>query len=269
MKLGLRQVGSIGDALFLTPCIQAFYEQNVKVTVQLHDDEQSRSIACLYENLADVEHVSYPIERLYIINKDRVHSAKRALHQLGFYDYSCVPKINLTQEELEWGQNYVRQFNNPICIYVDNSGSFDPTNLRAHWVQGNPKNIQEVTNYCFSEGYTVLQFGHPKEILGSGYKSFTPLDNAIHIRNLNIRQQACCLSAVKKIIGIDSGLYHLMLSVGGKAVVSIPDESKTYGYEYWDLLYPESEFQGKTRVKYINHRDFISNSKKILEFLEN
>ena len=267
MLLGLRQVCSIGDLLFLTPVIHVLRGRGESVKVQLHDDEQGRSIACLLDGLAEVEHVPWPEERLYILNKEKIHSAKRALHQLGFYNYSCIPKINLTQEELDWGQDYVSQFKNPIIIYRNNSGDLDPINYRAHYVAGPRENMQLMTDYCISQGYTVLQFGHTREIVGSGAKSFTPLDGAVHIRNINIRQQACCLAAVKKIIGIDSGLYHLMLSVGGKAVTSIPDENFTLGYEYWDLLYPESEFEGPVRVKYINHRDFLNNKENILSYL--
>ena len=233
----------------------------------MHTETQSREVSVIFEGLADVEFTDTPASRLYILNKDRVHSAKRALHQLGFYNYSCIPKINLTQKELDWGQNYISQFKNPIIIYQNNSGDLDPINYRSHYVAGPRENMQLMTDYCISQGYTVLQFGHTREILGSGAKSFTPLDGAVHIRNLNIRKQACCLAVVKKICGIDSGLYHLMLSVGGKAVTSIPDENLTLGYEYWDLLYPESEFEGPVRVKYINHRNILNNKENILSFL--
>lgn len=267
MIIGLHGIGSLGDCLFLTPVIQALAEKGEKTTVQMHTETQSREVSVIFEGLADVEFTDTPVPRLYILNKDKVHSAKRALHQLGFYNHSCIPKIKLEETELNWATSYLSKFINPIILVNDGGGTSDPTNYRAKYVKGPPDNMQKMADFCILKGYTVLQFGHKREILGSGYKSFTPLDGAIHIRNLDIRQQAACFSIIRRIIAFDSGLQHLMLSVGGQAVVSIPDESLRLGYEYWDLLYPESEFEGEVRVKYINHRNFLNNKEDILSYL--
>lgn len=255
MILGLNGSGSLGDALWLTPIMKARKD----IIVQMHPDQQSRDVSVVYNGLAQVEFTDNPAEKLYHINNEQTHYAQKALNQLGITEVNCLPEILLTKEEIEWGREFLKQYEDKklLIILNDNSGHKDPTNIRARYVQPRASLMQQlVNNYIEKEGYTILQFGRKED------DRFTPLDNTIKIRGLNIRQLAACYALIGQIISSDTGDYHLMLSVGGKALVLVPPESKELGYVYKELHYTPELFKGETvRARYIDYTNgnFIYN----------
>jgi len=53
-----------------------------------------------------------------------------------------------------------------------------------------------------------------------------------------------------RYIGCDTGDYHLMLALGGKCIVLVPDNCEQYEYRRWHYI----DYPG--RVKYVNFKDW-------------
>ena len=148
-------------------------------------------------------------------------------------------------------------------------GGNDKNNPRAHYVRPPIKLMQYITDYLNNSGYTVLQFGPKLDYWVGNIPTFTPLKGAIHIRNLEIREQAACFSVAKNMICGDSGLSHLNLAVGGKSVVFHPPESTNFGYLFYDLHYLSELWKNEpVRVKYIDFTQFNGKMEEIMGFLD-
>lgn len=251
LTLGLKGTGTLGDACWLTPVLKSRKD----VIIQMHDDLQCHAVASIFDNLAKVEHVENPPERLYITNTEKTHAAQRILNSLNIKDVSCIPQISLLFDEIEWAKNFLSKYENPIIFVNDNSGSKDPNNARAHYVRPPIESMQDLADE-FAQKYTILQLDR--------INKYTPLKQSVCIENLSIRQIAACYHVVGKMVGGDTGNYHLMMSVGGKALISIPEHSLQWGYDYDDLLYFDYLWKDeKPRVKYFQHRDNI----RILDYI--
>ena len=267
--MGLRQVGNLGDCLYLTPAINALNESGKEVVIQMHDNAKCREVSAIFKNLARVDFVDNPTERVFMLSDERTHCAQKTLNYFNINSANCIPKIKLTEDEIAFAQKYLAKFNNPIILNNDNLGSNDPLNHCAIYRRPPEKLMQYIADYFRLMGYTVLQFGPKQDIWESGFRTFSPLNRVVHIRDLDLRQTAACFAVIKKIITGDTGLYHLMLSVGGKAVTFHPPENKRMGYEFWGLHYtPDLWKDEKPRVKYLDYTTFNGSINEIVEFLK-
>jgi hypothetical protein len=241
MILGIR-TGSLGDALLLTAPMKIHND----ITVQMGKDQQSREVSAIYNGIANVEFVDRPIKELYHINNDLTHHAQRLLNQLKITEVNCIPKILVTKDEKDWAQEFLKDYKNPLVVINDNSGCHDKNNPRASYVRPPVVLMQQVANDYLKQGFELLQFGRKED------DRFTPLENTKKIRGLTIRQLAACYSVIGNILTGDTGDYHLMLSVGGSAVVLCPLESVPMGYLYHELHYKPALWKDeKVRVQYV------------------
>jgi hypothetical protein len=246
MILGLKGTGTLGDSLWLTPAIWGLKAKGISAKVQMHDDRQCREVATIFDNLCPVEFVDNPPERLYITNKENTHSAQRILNELKLDNVNCIPKIILNDNEIDWATALLKEYKNPVAIVNDNSGSHDLTNTRAQYVRPRSSLMQQQADDWMGEGNTVLH-------LISGNRPFTRLTGCVEITGFNIRQLAACYKVVGRGIFSDTGNYHLMLAVGGKCLVLVPDESQKFGYIYSDLHYTPELWRGEEiRARYCN-----------------
>ena len=257
MILGNRGNGSLGDILWMSGVLR--YVKDVKII--LHNDEQCKYVGELFKNLCEVEYSNNPPDRPDNITDTTKepylssHRSRKILLSLGIEDKVSVPLIKLDSEEINWAHNFLKDYQNPIVVANDNSGCWDKSNFRAHYVRPPIDLMQKTTNKLIEDGFTPLQFGRKED------ERFTPLTGAIPIRGLSLREVAACYCVIKQYIGGDTGDYHLMISVGGIATVFVPNESLSFGYIYDDLLYKSENFENSiSRVKYINfHKINISN----------
>ncbi len=84
-----------------------------------------------------------------------------------------------------------------------------------------------------------------------------PIDGIMQVRGLSVRQLAAVYHIIGKLISPDTGDYHLMLAVGGKAVCLAPAHSDQFGYRHWDLHYDALCWgEERPRVRYIQHDDY-------------
>jgi hypothetical protein len=252
MILGNKGNGSLGDILWMTAVLR--YIKDIKIS--LHADERSEWVAKVFENLCEVEHVDHPPERPdNIIDTTKEpysssHRSRKILLALGITDKVSVPLIKITEDEINWAKDFLRDYRNPVVIVNDNGGSGDKNNSSAFYRKPPSHIVQQFTNELIKKGFTPLQFGKSED------DKFTKLENCIPIRGLNLRQTAACYNVIGQYLGGDTGDYHLMLAAGGKTTVLIPDENLSLGYNYSDLLYKPENFENSiSRVNYINfHR---------------
>lgn len=246
MIFGFNSTGALGDYTYITAALNVLDN----CIVQLHDTEQCRDVSVIFNNLAKVEFVNDPPHPIYKDGNKSIHAAQKVLDKLGITEVNCIPKIRLTQEEIEWAKKFLENYKNPVVVVNDNGGSGDKNNFCAQYKRPPVFLIQNIVNRLKELNYTVLQFGR------NDHKDFpncyTPLNNAIHIRGLSLRQLAACYHVIGKFIGGDTGDYHLMLSVGGKSIDLIPPENPRLGFIYDELLYYDFLWKNeKPRVKYI------------------
>ena len=244
--------GNLGDALWLTPLARYIPD----LVVQLRKgDKRSEAVAPIFDGLCKVEFVDNPQDP----NKSKldVHVSRKILYAYGIVGRNSIPQIKLTAGEIIWARGFLSAYPNPIAIINGNSGTNDPSNYRAQYVRPPHEAMQEIANHFHKHGKTVLQFGPDKSYYDRD--PFVPLENAVHIRGLSVRQLAACYAVIGKMISGDTGDYHLMLAVGGETVTLVPHESFQLGYVYSDLLYgyaAQDWEDEKCRVHYLNHEDY-------------
>ncbi len=245
--------GNLGDTLWVTPL--ARYEPDLTVWMR-GDDAKACSVAPILDGLCKVRLEPNPPETRKA--PIRAHVTQQIL--AAYSDHvgkPSIPRVLLKAEEVAWAVDYVKGItgghSHKVVALVNHcSGSADPTNYRAHYVRGNPAAFESIARFWRGAGYKVLQFGPAPGFYTPDV--FTPIEGTIPVRGLNVRQLAAVYHIVGKLIGVDSGDYHLMLAVGGKVACLIPPHSDQFGYRHWDLHY-DSVCWGneRPRVRYIPH----------------
>lgn len=247
---------NLGDTLWVTPLARYVPALTVQM---LSNDARSRATAPILEGLCPVEFVEKTTEtpKLPI----RAHVTQRILAAYGHYGKPSIPKVLLTNEEIKWAIDFLHSkgVSDPrrtVAMTNHNSGSGDPTNLRAHYVRPPNEVMQKLAAFWAQGGRNkVLQFGpaptyHDRD-------PFEPLEGAIHIRGLTVRQLAACYHVVGRLLAGDSGDKHLMLAVGGIVACLVPPHSDYFGYYHWDLLYDTVCWgDEKPRLRYALHQDW-------------
>ena len=244
--------GNLGDALWLTPL--ARYVPDLVVQLR-KGDKRSEAVAPIFDGLCKVEFIDNPSDARR--SKLDVHVARKILYAYGIVGRNSIPKINVTDGEILWAKGFLSGYSNPIAIINGNSGTNDPANYRAKYVCPPHEFIQEIASHFHKNGKTVLQFGPDPKYYDRD--PFVPLENAVHIRGLTVRQLAACYAVIGKMISGDTGDYHLMLAVGGETITLVPTENFQLGYVYSDLLYgyAADDWEGeKPRSNYLNHEDY-------------
>lgn len=250
--------GNLGDALWITPL--ARYVPDLVVQLRA-GDKRAKGVSAIFDGLCEVEFIDNPPDT--IKSKLDVHAAQKILYAYKIVDRNSIPQIKLREDEIAWAKEYLKGYKNPIAIINNNSGTNDPTNHRAKYVCPPHNFIQEISDNYRANGKTILQFGPSKDYYDRD--PFVPINGAIEIRGLRVRQLAACYHVIGQMVGGDTGDYHLMLAVGGKCAILVPHENFQLGYVYSDLLYgyAADDWKGQpVRVMYLNHenyRDIITN----------
>ncbi len=244
--------GNLGDTLWVSSL--ARYVPTLVVNMRA-TDAKARATAPILDGLAKVEWVDNPADtpREPIV----AHVTQQILTKYGHGGKPSVPRVLFKPEEIMWAIEYLRPYGKKIIAIVNqNSASSDSSNYRAQYVRPPSESIKSLAKFWMGAGYNVLQFGpDPK------YYTHDPFDGipeATWIRGLSVRELAACYHIVGKLISGDTGDYHLMLAVGGRAAVLVPPDSQSYGYRHYDLLYDQVCWGDEVpRVKYGLHRNYV------------
>ncbi len=218
---------NLGDNLMITPLLNAQL-----CTLRLYDEEWMRFTAEIFKGLCEIEWFTdrAEIQPPSYANIPRPWS-KRLLVAHGLNSVPAIPKIKLTEAELADGRNWAAKvqqaFGKPLCILKAVPGR--SVNRSVF-----PEIIDEIVAANPDTQFVTFNLGdnHPKKELKS-----PPIKGVFEMVNLPIRAQAACYAAVSRYVGADTGDYHLMLSVGGKADVLCPAHSPTYNW--WLTHYGE------------------------------
>lgn len=244
---------NLGDTLWVTPL--ARYVPDLVVQMLGHD-ARSRATAPILDGLCPVEWVGQTEETPKF--PFRAHVTQRILAAYGVLDQPSIPRVLLRPEEIGWAVAYLKARGygrDTIAFTNHNSGSGDPTNHRAHYVRPHPEIIKTLARFWGGGQGQVFQFGpaptfHDRD-------PYDAIPGAVQCRGLSVRQLAACYHVIGKLIGGDSGDYHLMLAVGGKVACLVPPHSEQFGYLHWDLLYDKVCWGTEIpRVKYVLHQDW-------------
>lgn len=214
---------NLGDNLGLTPLCAA-----TACRVHLYDDAGCRGIAPIFAGLAEVVFDNGFPDGPGPVSNDPTHilaptTMRHLVHYgLGEVPLPAIPFMPLTVDETRRAAEFVSRYPNP-CIIKCSPQVTDqrtpPLDLMARIVAANPL-------------VTFLQFGLSKDHAKFNFADVTA--PGIHLfYDLPIREQAAIYAAVGRYIGPDTGDYHLMLAVGGRADVLVPPDSPTYPYRFF------------------------------------
>lgn len=246
--------GNLGDTLWVTPL--ARYEPDLTVWMR-GDDAKACSVAPILDGLCKVHLEPNPPETRKA--PIRAHVTQQILTAYGHGGKPSVPRVLLRPDEVTWAAGYVRSLigehtspGRAVALVNHCSGSADPTNYRAHYVRGHPEVFTQIARFWRGAGYKVLQFGPAPGFYTPDV--FTPIEGAIPVRGLTVRQMAAVYHVIGKLISLDTGDYHCMLAVGGKVACLVPPHSEPFGYRHWDLHYDAVCWgDERPRVRYILH----------------
>lgn len=230
---------NLGDNLAITPLLN-----HTPCRLSLLKEEWMQFTAPIFDGLCEVKWLIDRAEMTQPPYADIPRPwSKRLLVGLGFNDVPAIPKIKLTDRELEEGRKVAghlqASFGKPLCVIKAVPGRSPdrnvPSELIDRIVAANP-DVQFVT---FN-----LSDNHPKASMRS-----PAIKGVYEICNLPIRAEAAVYAAIGRYVGADTGCYHLMLAVGGKADVLCPAHSPTY--DYWLTHYgPDCWLDEPVRVSY-------------------
>ncbi len=243
--------GNLGDTLWLTPLAQ--YIPNLIVLMR-KGDAKAESVAPILDGVCKVILDSSPPETQKV--PLRAHVTQQILAAYGHAGKPSIPRVVLKPSEIQWAIDFLQPYGPKTVAMVNHcSGAGDPTNYRAHYVKGNAGCFDVYQRFWRGAGYRVLQFGpapgfYTKDV-------FSPIEGAIPIRGLSVRQLAAVYHVIGKLVSVDTGDYHLMLAVGGKAACLVPPDSPQMGYNHWDLHYNDICWGGeRPRVGYTLHSNW-------------
>ena len=225
--------GSLGDWLSLTPLLRA----RPGALVIAKEAPHTRLFAEVYKGIAEVEFVTHDIPNTPETNED-VCFSQRILNYYGINDRNAIPSIDVTEEELTWAKEFLKEYKNPVAFNSTTaSASLDKPADDICNYRRLPVNLSmEIINALKKAGKTVLTFG-TKNIQKNIYNNYDDLYDSLTtpIPDLNIRQLAACYKVIGTYIGTDTGDHHLMLAVGGECRLFIPPS--TWHYNHKKILY--------------------------------
>ncbi len=238
---------NLGDNLAITPLLN-----HTPCRLNLLKEEWMEFTAPIFNGLCEINWVAdrKDIAPPPYANIPRPWS-KRLLVGLGFNDVPAIPKIKLTARELEEGQIVARKlqehFGKPLCVLKAVPGRSPdrnvPTEIIDRIVAENPE-TQFVT-FNLTDNHLKASMRSPA------------IKGVFEIANLPIRAEAAVYAAIGRYVGADTGCYHLMLAVGGKADVLCPAHSGTYNW--WLTHYGDDCWLDEpVRVSYQPFSDLLS-----------
>lgn len=147
------------------------------------------------------------------------HFAQRKMRGLGLNNKCYLPYIYPKKEYINTGLALSSQYKNPVA-FVANCAAY------PEYRQPDINILQNCVNHLIEKGHTVLQFGMSC--------NFTKLNNTIPIVDISVYELLCYYSAIKHIVGVDTGDIHAMIALGGSADILIPPSSPYRNHDQWN-----------------------------------
>lgn len=191
----------LGDVLLLTAVCKHF----PGLVVQLHPDYEK--LAFLFDGLCDRVELTTQPKHTRGIGEGTF--SKRMCAELGYYGDDTVPFIFTNSEKFQQAKEKIKNIKNPIAVKINCS------NRWKHVREYNFEYVKQEIQKIISAGYTPIQFGITD--------NYTPVEGCIQMPDLNLEDLAAMYKAIGLYFGTDTGDFHLMLAVGGKTIVMVPE----------------------------------------------
>lgn len=194
----------LGDVLLLTAICKHFPD----VIVQLHPDYSK--FAFLFNGLCKrVELTTTPIHTPGM--KENCTVTEGMLAEFGYFGKDTTPFIFVDGHNYKQAKEKLKHIKNPIAIKANCSKRW------SHVREYNINYIQDRVNELVLKGFTPIQFGISD--------NFTPLNNCIHMIDVELPELAALYKVIGIYFGVDTGDAHLMISVGGSCTILVPEKN--------------------------------------------
>lgn len=208
---------AMGDTLMLTPVAKALGN---KAVVCL--PEKCKRFAFFFRGFCDVRITeNYPL-----IPFGRELLSKQALRYFNFGHLDPLPRINLDEDTKKKAKPLVNGFPNPIAFVPTCSKNW------AH-IRQRPAFFWKPVVEELHKRYEVLQFG---------FQDYPLVPGAIRMPFVDLETLAGVYSLIGNYVGTDTGDYHLMLAVGGRAVVAEPEPMPKQMLMFWLYESPRVQY---------------------------
>lgn len=226
--------GSLGDCVSIT----ALFKKRKGKIVFLRNPITENVLSKVYDGIAEVEFSDKPQDCCPETNEELCYS-QRILNAFGVQDCNAIPELKATEEEKTRVWAFIKRFKNPIAF---NNTVGRPNDHELAKYREMPDDLAEhLVNEQIKNGRTVLQYA-----LSNNY---CPVKGAIPVFDIGIRHLIASYSLIGEYMGVDTGNYHVMLGVGGRAKVFIPPS--TWHYNHKRHLYLDYAWRGEEkRVEY-------------------
>lgn len=223
----------IGDTLMITPLARALGDRAIMTL-----PPSMERLAFLFRNLCRVRiSDSHPI---FTFQGGILQSAG-LLRMFRMPMVDPIPRIDLDPANIAIARRSIESFNNPLA--------FCPTCSR-HWayMRQRPPIFWRPIIAELKKRYTVLQFGLP---------DYPIVDGATRMPFDSIERMAACYHLIGNYVGVNTGDHHLMIAVGGRAVVAEADpfrEANCWSYnaptriQYGKLSHPATVMDAIRRL---------------------
>lgn len=253
---------NLGDNLSLTPACWAPGTGGARV--HLVDDPCVRSIAPIFDGFADVVFDNPKPPRTAVEWPIPGPKSRKILWGIGRGTANPIPKIMLTRDEVAAARTQLAS----IMHMAGKSGA--PCVIKCNTAQQSyrtPPRVVLEKIVADNPGVTFLNFGLTPKHAKSQSQHLT-IEGVVEVLDLPIREQAALYQVIGRYVGPDTGDYHLMLAVGGKCDVLVPDS--VWHYNHGDFLYDESCWAAETepRVAYQNFNYPLSAGITDVQFVE-
>lgn len=222
----------LGDTLTITPLAGALG----KKAVMLMPPHMAR-LKFLFRDLCPVQITDNYPEFPW---KATGHAAKQKLEMFGLLATSPIPKIHVSFESIRRAKALLRAYPSPLA--------FCPTCSHAweHVRQRPPVFWKPIVPHL-AKRFTVLQFGR---------KEYPDVPGCVRAPFVDLETLAAVYYLIGNYVGVNTGDHHLMIAVGGRAVVAEPDPPIGNHAEWWTYDSP--------RIRYGK----LSNPKTMLNAIE-
>lgn len=287
MIIKLGHLFGLGDSLWITPIYKVF--KNTETYI--YDTPRNKSMAFLFQGLTDIKYEPQEGEKfdyhdflfknygkidekefLYWKNYDPIHLAQKLFKYLGIDEsHSILPSIIVSQECIDLGYdllNKIGKIENPVILVSNNTaGVFqgnDSNDWQAAYRTLHPECWQDIINSNLNKN-TFLQCGIDGRVFK--FNNVIPAYKYIKEYKNPLKAVTGLYFIIKKYIGIDTGDYNLMLSVGGEAKVLIPEKAP-----FWNgvsSIFRENDYRRgeQVRTEYFNFKEYKNIfNKKLLSF---
>lgn len=248
--------GALGDNIFILPIFNN--EQNIGKTVVFNDgnpDYARNLIPFVFNEKANIKYQSINFNTIDNWNSSE-HKCIQVMKHFGYYgSYSCIPKMTLTSRKnvIDKITGFLENIKNPIVFHP---------HCRAWQLPG------ASLDRCFPEEFSLLSI---QILIDSG---FTPVmfpigrlfyknprfDNIHYFSGLDIEELSYAYSLIGKYFGSQSGGADLMVAIGGKSIILLPDNQQFIDTYCWDQIFLNETVPSLTKTFTFKNQEQALNS---------